>query len=54
LALNNTNSATYSIDANGRITLITGDGTAAGWLQNTTHGVFLIQNNNGLTTQLDH
>jgi hypothetical protein len=54
LTLNKSISATYSIDANGRINLGTGGGTAAGWLRDTSHGVLLIPDPNGLTVQLDH
>jgi hypothetical protein len=54
LTLNNSLSATYTVDTNGRITVTTSGGTDIGWLRDTTHGVLVGSDVNGLTTQLDH
>ena len=54
LQLNKSISTTYSIDANGRFTLVSSGGSLIGWLRDTTHGAGLSANNIGLTTQFDH
>jgi len=54
LQLNKSISTTYSIDANGRFTLVSSGGSLIGWLRDTTHGTGLSANNIGLTTQFDH
>jgi hypothetical protein len=58
LQLNMGITATYAVDANGRITVTntgTGGGSIFGWMRDTTHGALVSPgNSNALTTQIDH
>jgi hypothetical protein len=54
LVVGNPINGTYSIDTNGRISVTTTDGTIFGWMRDTSHGVLLNTQTDGLTTQLDH
>jgi hypothetical protein len=57
LQLNNGLTATYAVDANGRITITntgTGGGSIFGWMRDTTHGALVSTDSNGLTTLVDH
>jgi len=57
LAVNSSISTTYSVDANGRITLFDatgGGGSIFGWLRDTSHGVLLDSSSKSLTIQLEH
>jgi hypothetical protein len=57
LQVNNGITATYAVDANGRITVTntgTGGGSIFGWMRDTTHGALISTDSNALTTQIDH
>jgi hypothetical protein len=44
---------TYSIDANGRITVTTSGGTIFGWMRDSSHGVLLYNGSNDVMIVLD-